>query len=163
MKCIQNNLKELVYEGHIVPGYYINKEGELFTTRRAGLNRFSDPSIENICYGGPMVKREGTKRGNYILYRLSKLHTHRQYDNITQRYFGICSHRALMETFKPIEDNLPEDLVDEWDNLSDVVKKYIKKSFVVDHIDSDTNKDTYHHLSNLQWLTLSDNSKKGNR
>lgn len=163
MKCNQNNLKELVYEGHIIPGYYINKQGELFSTRKAYLNQFGDLSMENVCYGGPLIKRKGTSAGKYILYRLRKLHTHRQYDNITLKHFGVQSHRALMETFKPLEDNLPEDLVDEWDNLSDVVKKYIKKSFVVDHIDSDRNKDTYHHLSNLQWLTLSDNSKKGDR
>ncbi len=163
MKYIQNNPKELVYEGHIVPGYYINEQGELWSTRRAHLNKNSDLSVENVCYSGPLTKRKGTSAGKYILYRLRKLHTHRQDDIITLKHFGVQSHRALMETFKPLEDNLPEDLVDEWDNLSDVVKKYIKKSFVVDHIDSDNSKDTYHHLSNLQWLTLSDNSKKGNR
>jgi hypothetical protein len=61
MKCNQNNLKELVYEGHIIPGYYINKQGELFSTRKAYLNQFGDLSMENVCYGGPMVKRKGTK------------------------------------------------------------------------------------------------------
>ncbi len=162
MKYIPDDLKELVYEGHIIPGYYVNKQGELWSTRRAHLNKHSDLSMENVCYSGPLVRRKGTPNGKYILYRVSKLHTHRQHDGqINSRHFGVHSHRAVMETFRPFEDNLPKELINEWDSLSDVVKKYIKQGMSVDHIDPDSTKDTFHHISNLQWLTRSDNTKKG--
>ena len=157
-------LKELIYEGNLIPGYYINKKGELYSTRPNGLNRYTINNREKVCYGGPMVKRMGTSVGKYIMYRVGKLFTHRQFDDtITSTYFGVQSHRAMMETFKPFEENLPEDLVDVWDSLPQVAKKYIKCSMQVDHIDPDSSKPTFHHLSNMQWLTTIDNNRKSNK
>ena len=159
---MKNEIEELVYEGHTCPGYYVNTQGELFSTRKAHLNRFGDLSLENVCYGSPMVKRTGSKQGKYILYRIGKIHTHRQYDG-GYKDFGVQSHRALMETFKPFEENLPEELVDIWDSIPQIAKKYIKFSMQVDHIDPDNSKPTFHHLDNLQWLSGYENRKKGNR
>jgi len=156
------NLKEIVLDGHIVPGYYLNKKGELYSTRLSNLNRYTINTKERVCYGAPMQKRTGTPSGKYILYRLSKLFTHRENDYNCKNIFGVQSHRALMETYKPLEQNLPEDLVDVWDSLPEIAKKYIKHSMQVDHIDPDSSKTTFHHLDNLQWLSIVENCKKGN-
>lgn len=154
-------LKELFYDEHLWPGYYLNVEGVLFSTRGIGLNKHN-MTEEKLFYGGPMRKIKGTSCGKYILYRLGKKYSHR---NNEGRYksVGVCSHKALMETFKPLEKNLPEDLVDEWSHLSDVVKSYIKRGMQVDHKDTNTSKPTFHHLSNLRWIVAEDNSRKGQR
>jgi|TARA_B100000085_G_scaffold92643_1_gene83822 hypothetical protein len=156
-------LKELVYEGHLVPGYYINTNGELYSTRLSGVNQWNRHIKQIVCYGGNMKKLLGTKVGRgkkYTMYKIGKIYTHREHiTNYGQ--FGILAHRAVMETFSPFEDNLPDDLIDEWPNLSTTVKRYIIEGWTVDHKeDLDENYDS---LSNLQWMTRSDNASKGNR
>ena len=156
-------LKELVYEGNLVPGYYINTNGELFSKRSSGVNQWNRHIKQIVCYGSNMKKLSGTKVGRgkkYTMYKIGKIYTHREHiTNYAQ--FGILAHRAVMETFSPFEDNLPDDLINEWSNLSTTVKKYIIDGWTVDHKeDLDENYDS---LSNLQWMTRSNNASKGNR
>ena len=154
-------LKELIYDGYLIPGYYINTNGELFSTRLAGTNQHNKHDKQKVCYGRKMTKLLGTKnQKKYILYRIGKIHTYRE--NATDYVqFGILAHRAVMETFSPFEDNLPDDLVNEWSNLSTNVKKYIIDGWTVDHKE-DLN-EGFNSLSNLQWMTRSDNASKGSK
>ena len=164
---IVTELKELIYEGHLVPGYYINTNGELFSTRLAGTNRWNSHNKQLVCYGGEMQKKVGSVlRGRYVQYRIgTKFSTLDQTTNRhkghSSKYRRILAHRAVMETFSPFEDNLPDDLVDEWPNLSETVKKYIRDGMTVDHIEDLD--EGFNSLSNLQWMTRSDNASKGNR
>ena len=174
------DLTEIQLNGYLLPGYYLNEQAELWTTRPLGINRFSPKTKEFFCYSGPLRKLKGTKhnRGHYILYRLclsysdvlseerfANLYKHisREGRRVGSHIIGLHSHTVMMETFKPFEKNLPDDLVDEWPNLSDTVKRYIRSGMTVDHIDNDHTKDTYEHLSNLRWMSMSDNSRKGNK
>ena len=154
-------LKELIYDGYLIPGYYINTNAELFSTRLIGANQWNKHDKQKVCYGGKMTKLLGTITGKkYILYKIGKIHTYRE--NTTDYVqFGILAHRAVMETFSPFEDNLPDDLVSEWSNLSTNVKKYIINGWTVDHKE-DLN-EGFNSLSNLQWMTRSDNASKGSK
>ena len=159
-------LKELVYEGHLVPGYYINTNGELYSTRLGGTNRWNSHNKQLVCYGGEMKKKKGTFYGKYTMYRIGTKFTHmhentNRHKGHSSKYRRILAHIAVMETFSPFEDNLPDDLVDEWPNLSETVKKYIRDGMTVDHIEDLD--EGFNSLSNLQWMTRSDNASKGNR
>ena len=160
-------LRELFYDGGLFPGYYINTNGELFSTRLVGTNRFNCHIKQLVCYGGEMRKVEGTLMGKYTHYRVGTKFTHKH--ETTNLHKGkrcknltVPAHRAVMETFCPLEDNLPDDLLNEWPKLSETVKKYLSRSMVVDHINPNL-KEGFNNLSNLQWMTLFENSSKGNR
>ena len=152
---------ELIYEGHLIPGYYINTDGKMFSTRNnKGLNRWYPNNKQLVCYGGKMRKLSGTKCGKYTLYRLGTKFTYKE-NLVSESKFGVLAHRAVMETFNPFEDNLPEDLIEEWSNLSSIVRRYIINGWTIDHKE-DLN-DSSDSLSNLQWMTRNENAAKGNR
>ena len=151
-------MKELIFEDHLVPGYYININGEMFSSRKPGINRFNSHDRDTVCYGGKLRKLPGTKYGKYTVYRLSKKFTHKE-DSVI-RQFGVLAHRAVMETFNPFENNLPEDLCDEWKNLSQIVKRYIIDGWTIDH--KENLNENFNHLANLQWLSKRHNASKGN-
>ena len=164
-----NDLVEVKYDGCILPGYYLDKENvELWSTRKCHLNRFTNNSKENVCYGGDLRKVKGTKhKKKYTIFGMRLLHSdlllQEKYRNLYDNTLRVQMHRLMMETFSPFETNLPKDLVNEWPKLSDVVKDYLRNGMTIDHIDPDHTKPTYNHISNLQWMTISDNSRKGDR
>ena len=153
-------LKELIYEGNLIAGYYLNTNGEMFTTRFIGTNRFTSKSKQFICYGNDMRKLLGSKYGKYTMYRLSKKFTYKE-NLVNDNSFGVFSHRAVMETFNPFDKNLPEDLINEWENLSTNVRRYIIDGWTVDHKEDLI--EGFDNLSNLQWMDRRSNSIKGNR
>ena len=173
------DLTESKLNGCLLPGYYVNEQAEFWTTRSLGINQYTPKTKEFICYSGPLRRLKGTKLNrHYLLYRFclsySDLLSEERFANLLRNKnrhgkrgysprIGLQSHTVMMETFKPFEKNLPDDLVDEWPNLSPIVKRYIRSGMTVDHIDPDYTKDTFEHLSNLRWMSMSDNSSKGNR
>ena len=175
------DLTESKLNGCLLPGYYVNEQAEFWTTRLIGINQYTPKTKEFVCYNGPLRRLKGTKHQrnkHYRLYRFcpsySDILSEERFKNLhrsktrhgkrgsTPR-IGLQSHTVMMETFKPFEKNLPDDLVDEWPNLSPIVKRYIRSGMTVDHIDPDYTKDTFEHLSNLRWLSMSDNAIKGNK
>jgi len=167
------DLTECKLNGHLLSGYYVNEQAEFWTTRTLGINQHTPKTKESVCYSGPLRRLKGTKHNKkYRLYRLklsySDLLSEERFVNLhtgqgTTPIIGVQSHTIMMETFKPFEKNLPDNLVDEWPNLSDTVKRYIRSGMTVDHIDPDYTKDTFEHLSNLGWLSMSDNAIKGKK
>jgi len=178
-------MKQITINNNIITGYYVNEFGEVYTTRRMYMNQYTiakhkkNGTLKEYCCNAELRRVKGSVHmKKYRLHEFPLIFTDLEnmprYKNLYKPKdrrcnksnwgprLGIQLHTLMMETFKPFEDNLPPDLVDEWDNLSDVVKRYIKNGMTVDHIDPDYTKDTFHHLSNLQWLTKSDNSRKGN-
>ena len=159
----QFDIKELIYHGHLIPGYYIRStDGQLFSTRSTkGINRYTSHNKELVCYGDEIRPVKGWKDGKYTLYRIGKKFTYREKYPIKRSYFTILAHRAVMETFSPFENNLPNDLTNEWINLSSNVKKYIIDGMTIDHKESlDEN---FNGLSNLQWMSRSENAMKSDK
>ena len=179
-------MKQIKINNHTLTGYYVTETGEVYTTRRMYMNQHTiakhkkNGTLKEYCCNAELRRIKGrVHMKRYMLHEFPLIFTELEhlprYKNLYKPKgkncnksnwgprLGIQLHSLMMETFKPFEDNLPPDLVDEWDNLSDVIKRYIKNGMTVDHIDPDYTKDTFHHLSNLQWLTKSDNSRKGNR
>ena len=153
-------LEEFVYEGHLIPGFYINTKAELFSTRATSANRWTSHNKQFVCYGAPIRKLSGTKVGRYTMFSIGKKFTYRE-NEPGHRKFGVLAHRAVMETFSPFEENLPDDLVDEWENLSETTKRHIKNGWTVDH--KEDLDEGFNSLSNLQWMTRSDNASKGDK
>jgi len=157
------DLKEVIYKGHVMPGYYINTNSELFTTRVSGsmgINRHTRNrlSLHAHCYSQPLRQVKGVKyKTGKILYRLGTRYTHYEQYNIIGNEVGVHAHRLVMETYNPFHDNIPTDLQPYWDTLPTVVQEYIYNGMTVDHINPDKSRHDYNYLSNLQWMTHREN------
>jgi len=162
-------LKEVIYRGAEMSGYYINKHSELFTTRvhgTMGINRYTRNkiSLHEHCYSQSLRQVEGSKlKTGKILYRLKTRYTPYEQCNIPGNEVGIHAHILAMETYNPFHNNIPTDLQPYWDSLPSIVQEYIYNGMTVDHINPDKSRSDYNHLSNLQWMTFGENLKKGNK
>lgn len=152
--------KTPVRHGVLVPGYKISNFGRVMSLHS---KKILKPRI--IFRGG--IKPKSLSVDLSIPNNLYTEYTHRKSKNssknTTRLKMTVLIHRLVIETFKPIEHNLPEGLSKEdWDTCSDTVKKLISECFVVDHIDDDA---TNNHVENLRWTTPKENSphrKHGN-
>jgi len=163
------DLKEVIYKGHVMPGYYINECSELFTTRVSGtmgINQHTRNrlSLHAHCYAQPLRQITGVKyKTGKILYRLKTRYTHYEQYNIPGNEVGIHAHRLVMETYNPFYNNIPTDLQPYWDSLPSIVQEYIYNGMTVDHINPDKSRPDYNYLSNLQWLTHRENIGKSDK
>lgn len=171
-----------------IPGYFINPSGDLYSTRKANLNRYSRLDKQTVCYSGELKQIFGTG-SKYTLYRIkikfSGLENTPKYRDISSAKssgskkralglrpdnprLGIQAHTLVMETFKPFELHLPPDLEPFWGILedrlgkeySDTTKRYMKEAMTVDHDDGNG---MNNHVSNLEYMTMGDNARKGVR
>lgn len=155
----EEELRPLVWRKKEVPSYFLNMEGGLWSDKR---NRFLTPSYEVVRYADGTVVKTAVKYNLsipsdfYEDYNYSKNGKEKsQHKDIPWEIMTIRVHRAMMETWKPFDENPPEDLKDEWDSLSDKVKYYIEGGMVVDHWDDNP---LNNHIDNLRWCTSLENS-----
>ena len=66
---------------------------------------------------------------------------------------NVKYHRAVMEAWKPI-DEYPPIPKEDWDKCPETAKEFMRKTAIIDHIDSDTRNN---HVDNLRWCTPHDN------
>ena len=62
----------------------------------------------------------------------------------------IATHRAVMETWKPIDEYPPYQLKDDWNQAPESFKQWVRDTAFIDHIDDDP---TNNCLDNLRWVT----------
>jgi hypothetical protein len=72
----------------------------------------------------------------------------------TTQFKNIAAHRAVANTFLPRP--VPEPFQESWHTLTEEQKRWIQQGYVVDHINGDRSNP---HVSNLQYLTMWENSK----
>ncbi len=67
----------------------------------------------------------------------------------------IPVHRLVMETFRPIDDYPPDELKDVWDDTPEVIKQWVRKTALIDHVDNDPSNNN---IKNLRWSDTLNNS-----
>ena len=148
-------LRPVVWRRKEVPDYYLNRQGKVWSSKRSG--EFLTPSYEVSRQASGLVVKTAVKynlsipKGMYEDYNFSTYGK----QNVKWEIMTIRVHRAMMETWKPLEENPPKDLLHEWDSLSEIVKLYIEGGMVVDHWDDNP---LNNHLENLRWCTSLENS-----
>ena len=151
-----------------VPYYFVSKDGRVLSAKT------SKPKILNPTYE--------TIEGGYKVPHLIGLRVNRkecpelfedyEYKTIQQdlnvpgsKYYKrltksldlytiqIKYHRAVMEAWKPIDENPPIQMED-WNNTPESAKQFIRDCAIIDHVDSNTRNN---HVDNLEWTTPKDN------
>ena len=64
-------------------------------------------------------------------------------------------HRLVMETWKPIDENPPEQLKEDWNKAPESFKQWVRDTVWVDHINGDKNDN---HVDRMEWVTPRQNN-----
>lgn len=134
-----NELTPVVFRGETVTGYYLDKDGKLFSDKRG--------YITELTIGG--------YNDPYNPYPRVSL-------SVNGKIKTINIHRLVCETFheKPMPDILTKK---EWNSIPAKIRnkliKHIQHAdrYQVNHIDHDHHN---FHPSNLEWVTAQENQQK---
>jgi len=151
----EERFKPLVRFGKEIPEYYVSKEGEIYSSKS---NKFMThtQNFEYYASGRKRLKCLTTAcrvpRGFYEDFEHSagtSTLIQEKY-NFTTSKIRIDIHRAVMETWKPIDKYPPESLADEWDSAPECFKQWVRDTAFIDHIDNDPSNNS---IDNLRWVT----------
>ena len=138
-----SDFKQTIRFGIELPGYYVNKEGKIFSTKN---NKFISlfQGKKGYIHCSLSLPLNIFKDHNYY-----KANFKRKTFNLQQQV-----HRIVAETFIPIDENPPIPM-DDWKNTPENAKQLIRDSAIVDHINEDK---TNNRVENLRWVTPKQNN-----
>ena len=147
-----DEFKPIVRWNKVIPGYFISKYGKVISTR--GKTPIEMKIIKNRQVGASNSKRKvlstSFKVGlppDFFDDYVYKSTDGKESSNSSVR---IATHRAVMETWKPIDEYPPNQLKNDWDKAPESFKQWVKDTAFIDHIDDDP---TNNCLDNLRWVT----------
>ena len=146
----EQEFKHIVRFGKVLPKYLISKDGRLYSESSGKLLK-AIPSY--------YTKADGTKRLSSVRTDLTipeglfEDYSHQSKSEGTVT-ITLRTHRAVMETWRPI-DEYPPIPKEDWDRCPESAKQWIRDTAIVDHKDDDP---TNNHVDNLQWVIPKDNN-----
>jgi hypothetical protein len=155
---LNSDFKPVVRYAKEIPGYYCNTEGKIWSSKR---NRFLAPKSKYAA----RIEKEGLRFRcySYILSIPKDFYTdydHRARGKAHSPAISVDAHRAVMETWRPIDQYPPEMVAEEWNQvitpdmigqprIPESAKEWIRKTAYVDHIDDDP---ANNNVDNLRWV-----------
>jgi hypothetical protein len=146
----EEKFKPIVRFGKKIPGYFVSKEGQIYSSfSRKFLKLAADYS-----------KRSGRVEALRFTAEVDT-ETFDDYDYYAgnSRKDGcritLRAHKAVMDTWKPIDENPPEQLKNTWNEVPEEWRQWVRDTAYIDHIDDDP---TNNHIDNLRWVTPKENS-----
>ncbi|WLW37238.1 hypothetical protein [Synechococcus phage S-RS29] len=153
-----SNHKPLIRFLTKVEGYYVRDDGEIWSTKS---NKYLSGFVHTE------VRTDGTRRPKEIMYSLtvpknmfSDFERQAHKEGNTGK-LPLAGHRAVMETWRPIDEYPPDEIADEWfevitpemvgqPRIPPKTRQWVRDTAAVDHIDDDP---THNHYTNLRWIT----------
>jgi hypothetical protein len=126
------NYKPVVVNGNIVEDYFVSPDGEVWSTKGVNIKKLSK------------AKPSGKRKYPMVSIR------------INGRSKSIDVHRLVCASYHKFPK--PNGITHaEWKSTPDKVQNLLKSLYQVNHIDHNHSN---HHPSNLEWVTVKENSKK---
>lgn len=145
-----STFEPMIFREKEIPFYYVNKEGLIYSSK-------SNKILKTRIF--KQTGRTSAKIFEFTIpvgffsdysYRKTGGRFNAKTETVTQKV-----HRAVAETFMPVEKNPPKEIKEYWDSLPNAVKMFIKSGLIVDHIDNDP---TNNSLYNLRWTISRENA-----
>ena len=147
----EEQFKPAVRFGKVLPGYYVSNTGRIFSSKNG---KIKEGFIHTSC------RTDGTKRIKEVMHSFSiprglyEDHDYVRPDRKNCAKIPVSAHRLVAETWKPIDENPPNSLKEDWDKAPESFKQWVKDTAIIDHIDDDP---TNNHVDNLRWVTPKEN------
>lgn len=162
---MKEELREVVYDGKKIPGYYVSNFGNVYTNikyKRNSLGQYQGIYFsESKTLLKPSLNKSlnGTHQCLTINLRIPNDLYEYEYLSVskTSKKIRLRVHRLVMEAFRPMMEFPPERLKPFWDQIPHEVKLWICESPIINHIDHDS---TNNRLDNLEYVTPRENSRK---
>ncbi|WLW36975.1 HNH endonuclease [Synechococcus phage S-8S29] len=157
----QSEFKPLVRYNRVVDGYYVAKDGRFYSTKT---NKVLKPYTAHEKSG--RVKEQSYSLS--IPYGFFPEHPHKKREGRNVAKTPLSAHRAVAETWMPVDTHPPEELADEWFEvitpemvgqlrIPPKTRQWVKDTVVVDHKDDDP---TNNSLDNLRYVTPKKNNSR---
>ena len=147
----EEEFKPVVRYQREIPGYYVSMDGRIYS-EKTNMIRSASTSMDYTSTGKKRLKNLKVDLdipiGHYPDYSFRK---RKKTDNT--ELITIPVHRAVIETWKPIDENPPIPMED-WQMCPESAKQWIRDTAIVDHKDDDPSNN---HVDNLQWVIPKDN------
>jgi hypothetical protein len=148
----EEEFKPLIRYQKVIPGYFVSKTGSGIIGKKGNL--LSKWNNSGYHYTSIRIKSDFYDDYTYA--------THGGKDDITLK---IAVHRAVMESWRPIDEYPPDEIADEWfevitpemvgqPRIPPKTRQWVRDTALVDHKDPDP---TNNHLNNLRWVKPKDN------
>ena len=151
----EENLKPIRKYGLIIPDYFVTKCAKIYSNKSKKFLK------QNRSVGNDRSSRGSAS--NYMRVSMnvpigffSDLDDFNYYEDNSISY-RLCFdvHRVVLEAWKPIDDNPPQRLKDDWDKVPESFRQWVRETAVIDHIDGNP---INNHLYNLRWCTPKENN-----
>lgn len=154
----QTTFKPLIRYKLEVPGYEVSMCGKIYSLKSGRILK-AYPYYEKSTTAGTTKDVPRLKELVYtftIPYGFFPEYTHKLREGRKNSKFPLSAHRAVMETWRPI-DEYPPIPKEDWDKCPESAKQWIRDTAIIDHIDDDPSNN---HVDNLRWVTPKENNSR---
>ena len=132
-----------------IPGYYVTSYGRVISTKR---NKVTFLKITNRDRGVG-----GAGNHSSIAITKPKGLIIDEFYGAERKAIPCMVHQLVMWAFKPIDEYPPEELKDNWNQVSEEWRQWVRDTVWIDHIDDNP---FNNHVDNLRYVKPKDNNRQ---